>query len=76
MTMLIRSHISTFPTGGQNMVLMSDVDEIPARHTVDLLKNCDFGTSIHLQLRDYLYRYVSTMLSHLKTLNLLKISQL
>jgi beta-1,4-mannosyl-glycoprotein beta-1,4-N-acetylglucosaminyltransferase len=60
MTMLIRSHISSFPAGTQTMVLMSDLDEMPARHTVDLLKNCDFGSSIHLQLRDYLYRYVAT----------------
>jgi beta-1,4-mannosyl-glycoprotein beta-1,4-N-acetylglucosaminyltransferase len=57
MTMLIRSHISTFPPTSENMVIMSDVDEIPSRHTVELLKNCDFGTSIHLQLRDYLYSF-------------------
>jgi beta-1,4-mannosyl-glycoprotein beta-1,4-N-acetylglucosaminyltransferase len=57
MTMLIRSHISSFPSGTQTMVLMSDLDEVPTRHTVDLLKNCDFGSSIHLQLRDYLYSF-------------------
>ncbi|KAH9485041.1 Beta-1,4-mannosyl-glycoprotein 4-beta-N-acetylglucosaminyltransferase [Psilocybe cubensis] len=58
MTMLIRSHLST--TGLQNtpnMVIMSDLDEIPARHTVDLLKSCEFGQSIHLQLRDFLYSF-------------------
>ena len=64
MTMLIRSHISSFTAETQSMVLMSDLDEMPARHTVDLLKNCDFGSSIHLQLRDYLYRYVTTCIDH------------
>lgn len=46
------------------MVVMSDLDEIPARHTVDLLKTCDFGPSIHLQLRDYLYRFVPSILCY------------
>ena len=58
MTMLIRSHITSFSSNRKTMVIMADIDEIPARHSVDLLKNCDFGTSIHLQLRDYLYRFV------------------
>ncbi|KAF8967933.1 glycosyltransferase family 17 protein [Flammula alnicola] len=57
MTMLIRSHLSTFAANTRSLVLMSDLDEIPARHTVDLLKHCDFGPSIHLQLRDYLYSF-------------------
>jgi len=57
MTMLIRNHITSFSSNAKTMVVMSDVDEIPARHTVNLLKNCDFGTSIHLQLRDYLYSF-------------------
>lgn len=56
MTGLIRSHVATFAPNAQTIVFMSDLDEFPARHTVDLLKNCDFGPSIHLQLRDYLYR--------------------
>ena len=57
MTGLIRTHVATFSANTQTIVFMSDLDELPARHTVDLLKNCDFGPSIHLQLRDYLYRY-------------------
>ncbi len=59
MTGLIRTHVATFSANTQTIVFMSDLDELPARHTVDLLKNCDFGPSIHLQLRDYLYRYAS-----------------
>jgi hypothetical protein len=58
MTGLIRTHVLTLTGDARPIVLMSDLDEIPARHTVDLLKNCDFGPSIHLQLRDYLYRSV------------------
>lgn len=62
MTMFIRNYIARFSSITNTMVVMSDVDEIPARHTVDLLKNCDFGASIHLQLRDYLYRFVRSIL--------------
>jgi len=58
MTMLIQSHIRGFPPETESMVVMSDLDEIPARHTVNLLKHCDFGLSLHLQLRDFLYRSV------------------
>ncbi|KAF9485950.1 glycosyltransferase family 17 protein [Pholiota conissans] len=57
MTGLIHSHIATLPANTQSLVMMSDLDEIPAHHTVDLLKNCDFGPSIHLQLRDYMYSF-------------------
>jgi len=57
MTTLIKSQISRFPSNTKSLVLMSDLDEIPARHTVDLLKNCEFGDSLHLQLRDYLYSF-------------------
>ena len=56
--MLIRSHISSFSSNTKTMVVMADLDEIPARHSINLLKNCDFGSSIHFQLRDYLYRFV------------------
>lgn len=44
------------------MILMADLDEIPASHTVRMLRSCDFGTSVHLQLRDFLYRYYNSIL--------------
>jgi beta-1,4-mannosyl-glycoprotein beta-1,4-N-acetylglucosaminyltransferase len=66
MTMLIRSHITRFSSNTNTMVVMSDIDEIPAHHSVNLLKNCDFGSSIHLQLRDYLYRFVQSLLHFLE----------
>ena len=57
MTMLIKSEISRSPPNTRSLVIMSDVDELPARHTVDLLKRCDYGSVIHLQLRNYIYRW-------------------
>jgi len=56
MTGLLRSHIAQYPTR-QVLVHMADVDEIPASHTLALLKACDFGPAIHLQLRDYIYSF-------------------
>lgn len=57
MTELIRAHIATYPPQIRTLVLMSDIDEIPSFHTVELLKACDFGSSIHLQMRNYLYSF-------------------
>lgn len=39
------------------LVLMSDVDEIPSRQAVELIKKCQAPDSIHLQLRNYLYSF-------------------
>lgn len=58
MTDLLNEHITGYNINTQVLVIMSDIDEIPASHTVALLRACDFGQSIHLQLRNYLYRYV------------------
>lgn len=41
-----------------DLLIMSDVDEIPSRHTIDLLRWCDDTPSIiHLRLKNYLYSY-------------------
>uniref|UniRef100_A0A7N0RFD5 Uncharacterized protein n=1 Tax=Kalanchoe fedtschenkoi TaxID=63787 RepID=A0A7N0RFD5_KALFE len=41
-----------------DLLIMSDVDEIPSGHTVDLLRWCDdIPPVLHLQLRNYLYSY-------------------
>lgn len=58
MSELIRQTITKFPTDTETLVIMSDLDEIPSLHTVGLLKACEFGERIHLQLRNFLYRYV------------------
>ncbi|KAH8828197.1 glycosyltransferase family 17 protein [Flagelloscypha sp. PMI_526] len=57
MTKSIRSHIHEFTPSTKPMVIMSDVDEIPSWHTIELLKACDFGDSIHLQMKNYLYSF-------------------
>lgn len=58
MTQLLRTTITDLRMDAEVLVIMSDVDEIPSRHTISLLQACDFGHSIHLQLRNFLYRYV------------------
>lgn len=41
-----------------DLLIMSDVDEIPSAHTVNLLRWCDNIPSIlHLQMRNYLYSF-------------------
>ncbi|KAL1949610.1 hypothetical protein VTO73DRAFT_8491 [Trametes versicolor] len=39
------------------LVLFSDVDEIPAGHTMRLLQACEAPNPIHLQMREYLYSF-------------------
>lgn len=57
MTALLHNHIKALPANVETMVIMSDVDEIPSQHSIALLKACDFGPSIHLQLRNFLYSF-------------------
>ncbi|GLJ05559.1 hypothetical protein SUGI_0020250 [Cryptomeria japonica] len=41
-----------------DMLIMSDVDEIPSSHTINLLRWCDnIPPVMHLQLRNYLYSF-------------------
>ncbi|XP_051116451.1 uncharacterized protein LOC127241442 [Andrographis paniculata] len=41
-----------------DLLLMSDVDEIPSRHTINLLRWCDgIPPILHLRLRNYLYSF-------------------
>ncbi|KAG6879652.1 hypothetical protein C0992_000094 [Termitomyces sp. T32_za158] len=58
MTAMLRAHMSTLPKNHPVLVIMSDVDEIPSKHTIELLRACEYGEAIHLQLRNFLYRYV------------------
>ncbi|KAF8907981.1 glycosyltransferase family 17 protein [Mucidula mucida] len=57
MTSLLRSHMIEFHPNTKSLVIMSDIDEIPSLSTLKLLKYCDFGMSLHLQLRNYLYSF-------------------
>ncbi|CAE7077757.1 unnamed protein product, partial [Rhizoctonia solani] len=56
MTRLINSAISP-PLNTAPLVIMSDVDEIPAAHTIRLVKACSFPRVLHLQLRNYVYSF-------------------
>ncbi|KAK4346255.1 hypothetical protein RND71_032594 [Anisodus tanguticus] len=41
-----------------DLLIMSDVDEIPSRHTINLLRWCDdIPPILHLHLRNYLYSF-------------------
>ncbi|THF99640.1 hypothetical protein TEA_025169 [Camellia sinensis var. sinensis] len=41
-----------------DLLIMSDVDEIPSRHTIDLLRWCDdIPPIVHLRLKNYLYSF-------------------
>ncbi|KAL3339292.1 hypothetical protein AABB24_028091 [Solanum stoloniferum] len=41
-----------------DLLIMSDVDEIPSRHTINLLRWCDDVPSVlHLRLKNYLYSF-------------------
>ncbi|KAF5385973.1 hypothetical protein D9615_002274 [Tricholomella constricta] len=55
MTLLLRNYIRALPSGTASLVIMSDIDEIPSKHSIDLLRACEYGESIHLQLRNFLY---------------------
>ncbi|KAF9268684.1 glycosyltransferase family 17 protein [Marasmius fiardii PR-910] len=57
MSSFIKSHTTEFPPDTEALVIMSDVDEIPSEHSIRLLKLCDFGQAIHLQLRNYVYSF-------------------
>ncbi|KAJ0436136.1 putative beta-1,4-mannosyl-glycoprotein 4-beta-N-acetylglucosaminyltransferase [Helianthus annuus] len=41
-----------------DLLIMSDVDEIPSRHTINLLRWCDdIPPALHLRLKNYLYSF-------------------
>lgn len=52
---LIRSRSSN--TVRSPIVLFSAVDELPAGHTLRLLRDCEWPSPMHLQLRRYMYSY-------------------
>ncbi|GAA5957584.1 hypothetical protein JCM3765_001445 [Sporobolomyces pararoseus] len=57
MTEILKDH---FPSSNDELppvMVFSDLDEIPSRKTVSLLKNCDFQSPLHLGMRSYLYSF-------------------
>nr|GAT57789.1 glycosyltransferase family 17 protein [Mycena chlorophos] len=58
MTKFIRAHVVELPPSfPPPLVIMSNADEIPAAHTVELLRSCDFGDEIRLELRIYMFSF-------------------
>lgn len=44
--------------GNQSLVIMSDVDEIPSREAIGLLRSCDgWGEAVHLGMPTYMYSF-------------------
>ena len=56
MTSILKSH---YPTTEEEppVMIFSDLDEIPSRRTVELLRNCEFESPVHLGMRSYLYSF-------------------
>ncbi len=41
-----------------DLIIVGDVDEIPFKHTINLLKSCTgYSSPIHLLMRNYLYSF-------------------
>ncbi|KAH8118856.1 glycosyltransferase family 17 protein [Phellopilus nigrolimitatus] len=57
MTRHLTAYVATLPATAHALVVMADIDELPAAHTLALLRACDFGAVLHLQLRSYLYSF-------------------
>ena len=55
MNALLRTHHDR--SKAPPLVIFSDVDEIPAAHTMKLLRRCEAPNPIHLQMREYLYSF-------------------
>ncbi|GAA5968153.1 hypothetical protein JCM11641_003750 [Rhodosporidiobolus odoratus] len=56
MSSLLRDNFPPEPTPAPVM-LFSDVDELPSRETVGLLKTCEFPEPLHLGMQSYLYSF-------------------
>lgn len=57
MTRLLHDTYSSEHSGIPPLVVFSDVDEIPSRHSLQLLKKCQAPSPIHLQMRNFLYSF-------------------
>lgn len=57
MTSLLRAHLSSTKNGRNPLVIFSDTDELPAAHTIRLLKKCSFASPLHLRMRTFLYSF-------------------
>jgi len=57
MTTILKSHFPSWDEELPPVMVFSDLDEIPSRKTVNLLKQCEFESPLHLGMRSYLYSF-------------------
>lgn len=58
MTEILREHVASIPQDVPPPVMIfSDLDELPSRKTVQLLKTCEFESPLHLGMRSFLYSF-------------------
>ncbi|KAK4696782.1 hypothetical protein P7C70_g8316, partial [Phenoliferia sp. Uapishka_3] len=58
LTDILVDSLSSLPSKTPSpLMLFTDIDEIPSRSTVELLKSCDFGPKIHLGMKEFVYSF-------------------
>jgi beta-1,4-mannosyl-glycoprotein beta-1,4-N-acetylglucosaminyltransferase len=57
MTALLRDTFTTHNLDVPPLVIFADADEIPSRHSVELIRKCSAPNPIHLQMRNFLYSF-------------------
>lgn len=58
MTEILREHVASISQDVPPPVMIfSDLDELPSRKTVQLLKTCEFESPLHLGMRSFLYSF-------------------
>ncbi|GAA5931407.1 uncharacterized protein JCM15063_001458 [Sporobolomyces koalae] len=58
MTDILKRNFPSVESGHLAPVMVfSDLDEIPSRRTVELLRRCEFDSPMHLGMRSYLYSF-------------------
>lgn len=57
MTTILKQHLPSDDRQPPPIMVFSDLDEIPRRTTVELLKKCEFPVPMHLGMRSFLYSF-------------------
>lgn len=58
MTEILRAHLNELGEAILDpIMLFSDLDEMPRRDTVELLRKCEWESPMHLGMRSYLYSF-------------------
>ncbi|KAH0445896.1 hypothetical protein IEQ34_025271 [Dendrobium chrysotoxum] len=54
---MMTAFINQLSPSSDTLILMADIDEIPNRATIELIKACETPLPLHLQLQNYLYSF-------------------